>query len=99
MIYTHNISAVSNTVDIDAWHVERPFDYQQSISFMLISILLVYLCGRVNYTFKRICGLSKQVIGIVRMVEGEVTVEKDKTIEVVLLLLRPSIQTHDYVTT
>ena len=33
------------------------------------------------------------------MVEGEVTVEKDKTIEVVLLLLRPSIQTHDYVTT
>ena len=99
MIYTHNISAVSNTVDIDAWHVERPFDYQQSISFMLISILLVYLCGRVNHTFKRICGLSNQVIGIVRMVEGEVTVEKDKTIEVVLLLLRPSIQTHDYVTT
>ena len=99
MIYTHNISAVSNTVDIDAWHVERPFDYQQSISFMPISILLVYLYGRVNHTLKRVCGLSKQVIGIVRIVEREVTVEKDKTIEVVLLLLRPSIQTHDYVTT
>ena len=53
------------TVDIEAWHVERPFDYQQSISFMPISILLVYLYGRVNHTFKRICGLSKQVIGIV----------------------------------
>ena len=85
-------------VDIDAWHVGRPF-YQQPLSFIPISISLVYLCGRVNHTFKRICGLSKQVIGIVRMVEGEVTVEKDKTIEVVLLLLRPSIQTHDYVTT
>ena len=77
MIYTHNISAVSNTVNINAWHVERPFDYQQSLSFMPISISLVYLYGRVNHTFKRVCGLSKQVIGIVRIVEGEVTVEKD----------------------
>ena len=48
---------------------------------MPISILLVYLYGRVNHTFKRICGLSKQVIGIVRMVEGEVTVEKDKPLK------------------
>ena len=81
MICTHNISTVSSTVDIDAWHVKRPFYYQRSLSFMPISLLLVYLYGRVNHTFKRVCGLSKQVIGVVRIVEGEVTVEKDKPLK------------------